>query len=142
MIDSFSGPYRFLSNFAPTPIVCALGPAATVEHAFQAAKAHDPELAQRVLTAPTPTDAKRMARAMPLRLDWETVKLGMMRELLRLKFAHGSALAAQLLSTGDVLLVEGNTWGDRFWGAVDGQGHNWLGHLLMARRAELRAAGW
>lgn len=43
------------------------------------------------------------------------------------------------MATDDAELVEGNTWGDRYWGVVDGVGENRLGKLLMERRAELRA---
>ena len=32
-------------------------------------------------------------------------------------------------------LVEGNYWGDTFWGICNGEGTNWLGILLMAERA-------
>ena len=35
-------------------------------------------------------------------------------------------------------LVEGNTWGDRFWGVCGGVGLNWLGRLLMQVRDEVR----
>ena len=37
----------------------------------------------------------------------------------------------------DVDLIEGNTWGDTFWGQVDGKGENKLGKLLMKIRDEL-----
>lgn len=57
--------------------------------------------------------------------------------LLRQKFAPGSSLAARLQGTGDVILVEGNAWGDRFWGASGGYGENYLGRLLMIVRAEI-----
>ena len=61
-----------------------------------------------------------------------------MRGLLARKFAPGTELAARLLATGDAQLVEGNTWGDRFWGVCRGQGRNQLGQLLMERRDQLR----
>ena len=44
-----------------------------------------------------------------------------------------------LIDTGDQELIEGNWWGDRFWG-VDlktNQGQNHLGMLLMKIRSEL-----
>lgn len=34
-------------------------------------------------------------------------------------------------------LEEGNTWGDRTWGTVDGVGQNLLGHVLMTVRSVL-----
>jgi len=141
MISKFAGPYVFLSNFYPAPIPCADTFAATVEHAFQAYKTGDRAQQAYVLAAPTPSEAKRRGRAVTLRPDWEAVKLQVMRFCLDYKFLAQTELAEKLLATGDEWLLEGNTWGDTFWG-VDAQrnysGDNWLGLLLMARRAELR----
>lgn len=43
-------------------------------------------------------------------------------------------MAERLKATGDAELIEGNYWGDVFWGTCDGVGENWLGRLLMAQR--------
>jgi predicted NAD-dependent protein-ADP-ribosyltransferase YbiA (DUF1768 family) len=59
-----------------------------------------------------------------------------METLLRQKFAHPE-LRAKLKETNDAELVEGNWWGDRFWGVCRGEGENHLGKLLMKIRAEL-----
>ena len=64
-------------------------------------------------------------------------RLEVMLKLLRLKFAD-PALAGRLLATGDTELVEGNHWGDRYWGVSGGIGENHLGKLLMQVRLELR----
>jgi predicted NAD-dependent protein-ADP-ribosyltransferase YbiA (DUF1768 family) len=45
-----------------------------------------------------------------------------------------------LLETGDAELIEGNDWGDTFWGVCGGKGNNFLGKLLMEVRKELRSA--
>jgi predicted NAD-dependent protein-ADP-ribosyltransferase YbiA (DUF1768 family) len=71
-----------------------------------------------------------------LRKDWEGVKIQVMRDVLRLKFAN-PGLRDRLLETGDRELIEGNTWGDTFWGVCRGSGKNWLGQLLMELRGEL-----
>ena len=79
---------------------------------------------------------------MPLRPDWEKVKNGIMEEIVCAKFTQHTDLAEKLLATGDRVLVEGNHWGDTFWG-VDtrtGQGENHLGKILMKVREELRQA--
>lgn len=141
MIDKFYTPetgHSFLSNFYPSPIVIGGRTWPTVEHYFQAAKSHDPSDWEAILANPSPGAAKRVGRTCALRPDWEAIKLVVMRQALEAKFSAGSQLAQQLLDTGDELLVEGNGWGDRFWG-VDGTGENWLGGLLMMRRAELRS---
>lgn len=53
--------------------------------------------------------------------------------LLRIKIAKNS-----LLKTGDAVLIEGNNWGDKIWGQVDGIGENYLRKILMKIREELK----
>jgi predicted NAD-dependent protein-ADP-ribosyltransferase YbiA (DUF1768 family) len=69
-----------------------------------------------------------------------------MRMVVEAKFAPRTRAAAVLLSTGDALLVEGNTWHDQHWGncrcsrvSCRPPGGNWLGQMLMERRTALRA---
>lgn len=63
----------------------------------------------------------------------------MMEYLLRQKF-HDPELQQRLLDTGSEELVEGNTWGDVYWGVCDGKGQNNLGKILMDLRREYRLA--
>lgn len=136
-ITSFSGEHAFLSNFAPSPILMDGIEFATVEHAFQAMKTLDAAMRKSIAVAPTPGKAKRMGRKVALRHDWEQVKIDVMRDCLRLKFAD-SQLMQMLINTASAALIEGNTWGDTFWGCVNvgGQwrGQNNLGKLLMEIR--------
>jgi len=142
-VTNFQGTYRFLSNFSPSPISLAGLEFPTIEHAYQSAKTLDS--AWRQFTDPqlTPGQAKRLGRSLVLRPDWEDVKLTVMEDLLRMKFKHPD-LKQKLLNTGDALLIEGNNWGDTFWGAVDIEkdgswtGENHLGRLLMKIRGELK----
>jgi ribA/ribD-fused uncharacterized protein len=136
-VSFFRGSYRFLSNFYPAVVVFEGKRYPTVEHAFQAAKTDDVVERARIGAADTPAKAKAMGRRVALRKDWENVKLDVMLELLRKKFGRPE-LRDLLLDTGDAKLIEGNTWNDRFWGVVDGQGKNHLGRLLMKVRDELR----
>jgi len=142
-ITRFRGDHAFLSNFHPADIEFEGAHYPTVEHAFQAAKTTNLEEREKVRLAATPTLAKRLGRKVGMRRDWEAVKVNVMRELLRLKFQHPE-LRARLLATGDVRLIEGNTWNDRTWGCVwvktQWVGRNLLGQLLMQVRAELRGA--
>ena len=139
MIDRFDGAFRFLSNFWPSWVYLDGEPYPTVEHAFQAAKTLDLDERHHVRLAPTPGKAKGFGRRLVLRPDWEEVKVQVMLDLLRQKFAQPS-LAERLLATGELDIVEGNTWGDTFWG-VDTRkgGDNNLGRLLVQIRNELRA---
>ena len=139
-IALFDGKHAFLSNFYASPVTyeCVVYP--TVEHAFQAAKALTPTERLPVLMAKTPGIAKRLGRKVALRPGWDAMRIDVMRQLLREKFRPECVLAEKLLATGDAELVEGNTWGDHFWGVCRGSGENWLGRLLMDIRTELAAA--
>ena len=61
-----------------------------------------------------------------------------MLDVVRAKFDQHPDLAQKLLATGDEELVEGNDWGDIYWGVYKGHGKNMLGKILMRVRAELR----
>jgi len=136
-IDRFTGDHDFLSNFHPSPVEVDGILYPTVEHAFQAAKTSDPDEKQALAETATPGSAKRLGRKVQLRPDCEEVKVGIMEELVRLKFTTHANLREQLLATGDAELVEGNNWNDRFWGVCRGKGQNQLGLILMKVRSEL-----
>ena len=138
-IDRFTGKYRFLSNFWPCAVKFEGVEYPSVEHAYQAAKTNGPSERAWILTAPSPGEAKKRGRKVTLRPDWdESTRSLVMAYLLVQKF-RSPDLAQKLLETGDAELVEGNTWGDTFWG-VDlrtGAGENVLGKALAALRALL-----
>lgn len=74
------------------------------------------------------------------RPDWDDVKVGIMRDILRAKAEQHEYVRRKLLATGDRELVE-NSWRDDFWGwGPNRGGQNMLGKLWMEVRAELRAA--
>lgn len=169
-IVAFKGSFRFLSNFyaCGTRFTIEVGEhaiatrATTLEHAYQASKCRELADARVILGASSAAHARRLGRlrATPIRADWDQVRIATMRELIRQKFADG-AMQVLLLATGERELVEGNDWGDRFWGATaatatertlpqgprDGFvvggvkyiGENWLGRILMERRSAIRA---
>lgn len=139
-IRHFDGEHRFLSNFYPCRVKYAGVIWPTVEHAFQAAKTQDPIERLEILNAPSPGEAKKLGRAVALRPDWDALKVPLMKILLASKFTLTERLGVQLIGTGDVQLIEGNTWHDNFWGdcycrsCADKIGHNNLGKLLMRLR--------
>ena len=135
-INSFKGEFGFLSNFYPSPLLVVGLYFATVEHYFQACKMTNNEDFEAVRTAQSPGIAKRLARVKTRRPDWDYAKDGVMLGALRVKF-HDPTLRAKLLATGDIPLVEGNTWGDQYWGVCNGKGLNRLGVLLMQVRKEV-----
>ena len=131
----------FLSNFYPCKINLDGIDYPSVEHAFQAAKTHEYNVRLAISRLSTPGKAKRFGRAIKLREDWEDIKLGMMAALVKQKFYSYPELAERLLKTGDAELVEGNWWGDTYWGVCQGKRENNLGKILMLVREELRKGG-
>jgi ribA/ribD-fused uncharacterized protein len=72
--------------------------------------------------------------------DWDSIKVSIMRVILRAKVQQHEYVRRKLLETGDRLLVE-NSWRDPYWGwGPNRDGQNMLGKLWMEIRAELRAA--
>ena len=138
--DFHEDQYRFLSNFYEAGIEYGGLVYGNNEAAFQAQKCITEE--EKIqFTEYGPGKSKGVGRRVQLRPDWETVKVGIMEEIVRAKFMQHPELAEKLLATGDKVLVEGNRWGDTCWG-VDtrtGQGENHLGKILMKIREELKA---
>lgn len=155
--DDFDGEHKYeaLSNFyvgEPIDMKKVWGDTfKTGEHAFAALKAFGEEgktrAFEQIRDASTPAEAKQRGRTCKLRSDWEEVKYDVMMTILRHKFTLDREEGEILLNTGDALLIEGTYWNDHVWGVclnedsspMHSPGRNWLGTLLMARRAELRA---
>jgi hypothetical protein len=132
-INTFGDEYFFLSNFYECPITFDGLTFTSAEAAFQAQKCLDKKEKTR-FTEMTPSEARSFGRRVRLRKDWDAARLSLMREILEAKFSQNGDLKQKLLLTDDAYLVEGNTWGDRFWGQVNGFGANHLGRLLMELR--------
>jgi len=133
--------YGEFSNFAPFPIRLDGKRWPTSEHYFQAAKFHDAKEREAIREAKSPMIAARMGRSRkrPLRRDWESAKVDVMRRVVRAKFDQHPELAELLLSTGDARIVE-HTANDSYWGdGGHGRGRNMLGQILMEVRAALRS---
>lgn len=146
-ILEFKGKYRFLSNFYRYPLLHQGLVFRTAEHAYQCAKiAHHGDMAiSFVKNADTPGAAKKLVRNLSIPADWDSRRVGVMLDILRAKFARHLPSGSQNLlrswldGTEDCLLVEGNAWGDTFWGQCPiGEGENMLGKLLMQVRGEIR----
>lgn len=131
VIDKFDGEYSFLSNFYPAPITIFGYTFQNNEAAFQAAKC--PERMGEFTNLP-PNKAKRLGRCVQLRSDWEQVKETIMQQICFNKFMQNKDLAEKLKATNNAILIEGNTWGDKCWGQVNGEGENKLGKILMKIR--------
>ncbi len=85
-----------------------------------------------------PSKAKRAGRTTILRQDWEDIKEQVMYEVCLAKFTQNTELGQKLIDTDDAILIEGNDWGDKTWGMVNGVGQNKLGKILMRIREEIK----
>ena len=131
--------YRFLSNFYEARVEYSGLVFGNNEAAFQAQKCLKEE--EKIqFTEFGPGKSKSEGRRVQLRPDWEQIKVGIMEEIVRAKFTQHPELAGKLLATCDKVLVEGNHWGDTYWGmdTRTGQGENHLGKILMKVRQELK----
>lgn len=138
VIAEFRGAYAFLSNFFSAPITYGGFRFASNEAAFQAQKTTSQKERQRFTRLTDPADAKALGRKMCLRSDWNKIKIRCMYEICMTKFIQHPELLHELEATGNAVLIEGNCWGDRFWGMVNGSGENHLGLILMDIREKLR----
>jgi ribA/ribD-fused uncharacterized protein len=137
-IDSFtkSAGYDYLSNFYPSTIYLDGKSYPTAEHAYWAYATTDLEVREAIRTAVRPGEARRAAKTIELRADWEEYRIPHLRRVLTLKFDN-PLLLPRLLSTQDADLIFKNTWGDTLLGVCKGVGENWLGRILMELRTDL-----
>jgi ribA/ribD-fused uncharacterized protein len=133
-------PYYFLSNFYGAEFDWDGYHWLSSENAYQASKVAktDRNEAWKAFLTCSPGQSKKLGRQVTLRPDWEGVKETVMAEILYAKFTQNPNLKQWLLDTGDAELIEGNYWGDRYWGVCSGTGKNRLGKLLMQLRDKLR----
>lgn len=141
MIDNFHGDYMFLSNFYACDIEYEGIKYPSTEHAYQAAKTLDENERRKIAASTTAGQAKKAGKMLKLREDWAQVKLKVMEDILRIKFSNPE-LRKKLNATKPEELIEGNWWGDKYWGMVkstpqsDWEGSNHLGKILMKIRDE------
>ncbi|WP_404364519.1 NADAR family protein [Marinobacter sp.] len=112
----------------------------TVEHYFQGMKFNDETLQEKVRTAATPAQARKLGRKRDrsFRRDWKQVRETVMTRGVYVRCRTYPDLAEELLKTGDQKIVENSNF-DYFWGCGrDRRGHNSYGKVLMNVRARLR----
>lgn len=112
----FRNEYSFLSNFYKSPLQYKGFTFPTAEHAYQASKCIYSEDFDRIRMCESPSIAKRMGKRIPVRDDWNSVKLKVMYEILDRKFSD-SELEQRLLNI-DGVIVEENNWNDTFLGCL------------------------
>ena len=154
VVSSFRGDYSFLSNHYTAVFEWRNETFFCGEQAFQYAKTFYPDpnimmsdakchdMAKRLRDTGSGKVAKRYGREVPVDIEfWNAHKVQLMREIVHAKFSTSDDnLVGKLINTGAMLLVEGNDWGDKFWGRCldksTGQmvGLNTLGVILMEER--------
>lgn len=134
-IKEFKGQYYFLSNYYNAEVTYNGITYKNNEAAFQAQK--DPKKTSSFAHL-DPSQAKRKGRSVKLRHNWDKIKEQIMYEICLAKFTQNENLKLKLLETEDAYLEEGNDWGDKEWGLVNGNGKNKLGKILMKIRDELK----
>lgn len=134
----FRDEYWFLSNFYPVEIECAGLKFKCVESAFQAYKCANVE-DRKLFVNLNGAEAKKLGRKIPMRKDWEDIKVKVMYRLVMQKFNRNPSLLNQLKDIKGII-IEDNTWNDTFWGMCNGKGRNTLGVILTAVRNELSAS--
>lgn len=164
VIPEFRGEYYFLSNYYTAPFIWRGIEFKSAEQAFAYAKTffaiddkpRDYEgdfvsegeyFQSHILKAETPGEAKKLGRQVKIQVaEWDARKIMYMREIVHAKFMTGEGnLVGKLINTGAKMLVEGNTWNDRFWGrCLDKDtgkmvGLNALGVILMEERGFWRS---
>jgi len=138
-IRSFRGKHAFLSNFYTCNVTIGKETYQTTEHYYQSQKATSDAVRKAIGFASSAKVAKKMGRNIICRKDWDDVKDAVMLEALRAKFSIPE-LAKMLVETGNAIIEESNSYGDRYWGidSDTGKGQNKLGKMLMRIRDEIR----
>lgn len=139
VIDEFRGKHFFLSNFYPTIVYFEGFAYPSSEHAYVASKTSDETTRRVIAKISTAAEAKNYGYRIRLRDNFDSMKLALMYEIVHSKFSRDVYLKQELLNTNDATLIEGNTWGDTYWGICDGLGDNHLGKILMKVREEINA---
>jgi ribA/ribD-fused uncharacterized protein len=139
--------FYVLSNFSAFNLRWRRWTFPTSEHAYHFEKFPSGTRAGRlwvrdeIRAAPSAHEAFKLAECWKSfrRPDWDDVKVGIMRDILRAKAEQHEYVRRKLLATGDRELIE-DSWRDDFWGwGPNRDGRNMLGTLWMEIRAELRA---
>lgn len=144
VINEFTGEYEFLSNYFPCTVSYNGYIFTSSEAAYQAQKCVHREDIEAIAQMKTADEAKQYAKTMDKRTDWDMIKEKIMYKVVKQKFIQNSSLGQKLLDTENAYLIEGNNWGDQFWGIcpvvgdVGIDGLNMLGTILMVIRNELK----
>jgi hypothetical protein len=143
-------PYGWLGNMSPHPIEYDGKTWRTGEALFQALRFNDQQIRALIWREKSPMSAKMAAKKHYDQLSVtprSEEDLNLMRKVLRLKVEQHPQIKADLIATGDAVILEDSSArrndSGLFWGAADVDGRwvgvNTLGVLWMELRDELKA---
>ena len=140
MIYEFRGNFNWLSNFYPCKVIYKDNEFNSVEQAYMFAKNDTSGDWLNFCLNNSPAMCKAQSKLIKIRDDWDSVKLKIMEDLLFQKF-NQEPFKTKLIETGNRNIVEGNFWGDIFWGVNlkvnPNYGENHLGRIIMKIREKI-----
>lgn len=130
--------FYVLSNFSAFNVLIWGLRFQTAEHAYHWKKfaGYNDDVARWIFYAHSAHHAFKVAQAHKgtRQPDWDSIKVDVMREILREKVTQHDYVERKLAATGSRELVE-NSWRDDFWGwGPNRDGQNMLGKLWMEVR--------
>lgn len=134
----FRNEYWFLSNMYPCEIRVNGLVFTCAEACFQSFKTTDLN-ERKKFQGIDGFEAKKLGRSVSLRSDWNDIRIEVMFRVIHAKFNQHPDLTKKLKDTGDLLIIEDNTWKDTFWGVCNGKGYNILGQILMSERDQINS---
>jgi len=135
----YENDHYYLSNFSAFEVGWKGITFPTSEHAYHWEKFPDMPVQQDIIVATSAHEALQLARQYKtaVREDWNQVRVGIMKEILRAKAQQHEYIRRKLQQSGTRTLIE-NSWRDDFWGwGPNRDGQNMMGKLWMEIRAEL-----
>lgn len=132
--------FYVLSNFSSFAIEWKGKLWMTTEHAYHSEKFDDEQIKEEIRNARSAHVSFYIAKEYrdTYRKNWDEIKLGVMKEILKAKVEQHPYVKKKLLETDERELIE-DSWRDDFWGwGPNKDGKNHLGKLWMEVRDEIR----
>lgn len=140
-IGFYERDFYCFSNFSSFAIIWKGKFCLTSEHAYHTERFEDEEVKDLIRKTMSAHDALKVSHQHEgnYRKDWQDVKVGIMKDILREKVKQHPYIKKKLLDSEDKVLVE-DSWRDDFWGwGSNKDGQNMLGKLWMEVREEVKS---